>query len=1054
MNDQEEKEKGNASKKCDLIRGIMIKPKQTTVETNSEVKIDNQKVMESNTEAETLLSKLNIKSVKVTSDQSKINPVKSILKQNPVTSNTTKQTKQSVGNKTKPNTPEKVSPSKVKTKTIEMSKSEDKSTSRSTATEINTSSEITQDSEENTDFLRTTYNMIKINNPKLLASRAAKLNLVKQTLLNIENEKSSKPLGKDKTEKRCDDCGAPLSSGRDFIMHRDKCEVRQKKLEKILSGLKLPKSLQNTPQKDESLDSPTHVPSRIIINLSDRFESNESDPRPENITEDVEKSASDSDEPIPNPGDMDEQSMTESSQSNTSSASQKTPSKTNKSPFRSLYNLYDGLNREHIDIILNASRNERTLRSRPQEKEDKSEKSSKEYKDNNYEVEKTQNEIIITTRITGNVIERNTLIRPVQNDPNTTTSTESNTVDEAQANSRTLYETLKNTYQNAHLNTDSDFQEVQETPQPHRELISDCPQGLPRSANIKKLLKRNVLNPIRMKGPLLPDGKKFFRLDRKSFPLEKSKVKSMKKKGKLVKITSLLNNFIESPSAKKSTISKKKKFLKECQKDLKTSWQIEETEKRNDEIKNARAMRASNRSIRKKEDATQEETEDVLITEQSNVTNETLTPNEPQAQVVNNSEDEEEEEEEETGEEEQVVPVANLFIPYNFVSTVSTPSKETTSIDKDIEKTTSETAEPILADPKITETTQSTLPVESEKPDKPMSFSTPNPVSIVKQDLKRKSPGILDNTLLQTQPCLNSSQISQKTPIPHSKNTSIIMTPSTPKSKQQLTLKQEILEELRKLENRKWCDVCKKPFANNSTLNLHYSSLAHKRNVERSLFGGEDKKKVENKERKVRGRKKGSVMKKEITPETSEDEEVENMWCEEEEEEAVELSEEEKEEEPVQKKGRTRNTLSSSENSKDPPVDKPEPVKRARRSSTIDLERTLADNVTDDIQKENTFVQNKGTPQSSKNKGKMCTTCNVSFPSDVQLNKHYSSKMHKTAAALIADGKPKVCSVCKVSFTTNNQLHRHYTTQMHKTAAAKLVNELEGRGVIKTALFP
>uniref|UniRef100_A0A8D9F6T2 C2H2-type domain-containing protein n=1 Tax=Cacopsylla melanoneura TaxID=428564 RepID=A0A8D9F6T2_9HEMI len=882
------------------------------------------------------------------------------------------------------------------------------------------------DSEESSDFMKT-YNIVKIKNPQLLASRTAKLNLIKQTLLNIESEKNAKSSGKDKIEKRCDDCGTPLSSGRDFIMHRDKCEVRQKKLEKILSGLNLPKSLQNTPQKEEYQSSPnkTNVSDRIVTNLTDRLEASD---KVSNLTDrpeandkvsspvDTEDDAQSCEEPLYTETDIQEESRTENV-SNTSS--QKTPNKTNKSPFRSLYNLYDGLNKEHINIILKASRNERTLRSRSQETDDQIDKESDKCKHN--ESETSQSEIIITTRITGNVIERNTMIRPVQNDtepvPVPSNSNEpDSTVDEGQANSRTLYEALKNSCQNVLVKTESDLNEQDATapPQPQRELISDCPQGLPRSANIRKLLKRNVLNPIRRKGSILSD--KLMRMDRKSFTLEKSKIKALKKNEKLA---SLLNNLIESPNMKKSIISKKRKFLQECQKDLKTSWQIEETEKRNEEERNARAMRASNRRTRKMEDKPEGE--------QQNESNEQETVETNQAEHVTLPTDEEE--------EEQVVPTANLFIPYNFVS-AGTPSKDIAPI---LEKTPTETPIEITSQPNVTDIDPITVSpqadtfnVDSSLRDQPSTetnsqqpHTTTTPGNVFLSSRKTKSPAV-------------------KTP----------KTPYTPKSKEQLMLKQEIMEELRKLESRKWCKVCKKPFANNSTLNLHYSSVAHKKLVEKSLFGGNVDKEIKE---KVRGRKKSPTAtptKKtmNITPETSDGEMEESLW----EEEQVKLLEEEDtdEEEPVEKKakrGKPRQTLSvTSEN--EPSAQQQQPVRRSRRSSTLD--KTDSKENTNEENKETTYTSPTQTPNSKSKDKNLCTTCNVSFLSELQLNKHYASKMHKTASFIVADGKPKVCSVCKVSFTTNNQLHRHYTTQLHKTAAAKLVTELEGRGVIKTALFP
>ncbi|KAL1463772.1 hypothetical protein WDU94_015490 [Cyamophila willieti] len=866
------------------------------------------------------------------------------------------------------------------------------------------------DVEENSDFMKT-YNIVKIKNPQLLASRTAKLNLIKQTLLNIENEKNSKSSGKDKSEKRCDDCGTPLTSGRDFIMHRDKCEVRQKKLEKILSGLKLPKSLQNTPQKDESHSSPskTNVPERIVTNLTDIFEANEK----VSIAEDNE-------EPLDTESDIQDESRTEDV-SNTSS--QKTSNKTIKSPFRSLYNLYDGLKKEHINIILKASRNERTLRSKSQETDDQLDKESDQCKNNKSET--SQSEIIITTRISGNMIERNTMIRPVQNDtkpaPVPSNSNElDSTVDEGQVNSRTLYEALKNSCQNALDNTESNSGEQDATapPQPQRELISDCPQGLPRSANIRKLLKRNVLNPIRRKGSILSD--KFLKIDRKSFTLEKSKIKALKKNEKLA---SLLNNLIDSPNMKKTIISKKKKFVQDCQKDLKTSWQIEETEKRNEEERNARAMRA-NRRIRRMEDESEggnDDQQNETISEQEIVqTN--------QAERVTLPAEEEEDEEE----EEQVVPTANLFIPYNFVSAIT----------------------PKEIAPRL-ETTQTETPITISSQSSGTNID-PIPVALQTETIKEEKPLVEPYSEANSQQAhtptspANVSLPSRKTKSPAVKTPK---TPYTPKSREQLMLKQEIMEELRKLENRKWCKVCKKPFANNSTLTLHYSSLAHKKLVEKSLFGGDADK--ETKEKKVGGRKKSTTPTKRtinITPETSDDEEMEeSLW----EEEQIELMEEEdlEEYEPIEKKakrGRPRQTLSvTSEN--EPPAQE-QPVRRSRRSSTLD--KTDSKENTNEENKETTHTSPTQTP-SSKNKDKnLCTTCNVTFPSEIQLNKHYESKMHKTASFIVADGKPKVCSVCKVSFTTNNQLHRHYATQLHKTAAAKMVTELEGRGVIKTALFP
>lgn len=829
-------------------------------------------------------------------------------------------------------------------------------------------------SERNSDFLRT-YNMMKIQNPKLLASRAAKLNLVKQTLLNIENEKTSKSSSKDKIERRCDDCGTPLCSGRDFIMHRDKCEVRQKRLEKILSGLKLPKSLQNTPQKEDSAHTLPSVPASIITNLSEIFDSNEEDAQSATETDNViQVTQLRANKPLG------------------------TPSKSNKSPFRTLYNLYDGLNKEHIDIILNASRNERTLRSRAQESDLKSERRSKNFR-KNFEIDNSQNEIIITTRIRGNVIERNTLIRPVQSEPEETAalSVDSSTVDEGQVNSRNMYETLKNNCQIPEpvpcIQGDLD------TPQPRRELISDCPQGLPRSANIRKLLKRNVLNPIRRKSSILQESKKS-KLERRNSLVEKAKMKISRKRAKLEKITSLLNDIIESPNVKKSTFDKKKKFVQECQKDFKSSWQIEETDKRQE-----RAMRATTRSGRKLENKGNEgqisDTLDEMQIGTNQVQVEIIQSN---AQIVKSPEVQ--------PKEERVSNSGNLFVPYDFVLTTPVPDK--------VQKTYSETHNFSLSTKKNTEASAKTPIITSDVRNK-----TPQEVmSLIAEDTRQPTP------------------IPRIAVVPSKRNT-----PGTPRSLEQILLKQEIMEELKKLESRKWCDVCKKPFANSSSLNLHFTSVAHKKRVESSLFGGSQGgnqlKMTANVEKKVRRIKKEVEEEIEATPETSEDdEEIENMCCEDE-EETVELSEDEKQEAIVQekaKRGRPRLTLSSSsENTAH------SSVKRTRRSSTLILEQTLAES-NETLQKEN-----NETPQSKSNK--TCATCNVSFPSDVQLNRHYSSKMHKTAAVLVADGKPKVCSVCKVSFSVNSQLHKHYATQTHKMAAAKLVNQLEERGVIKTALF-
>ncbi|KAL1463771.1 hypothetical protein WDU94_015490 [Cyamophila willieti] len=388
------------------------------------------------------------------------------------------------------------------------------------------------------------------------------------------------------------------------------------------------------------------------------------------------------------------------------------------------------------------------------------------------------------------------------------------------------------------------------------------------------------------------------------------------------------------------------------------------------------------------------------------------------------------EEEEDEEEEEQVVPTANLFIPYNFVSAIT----------------------PKEIAPRL-ETTQTETPITISSQSSGTNID-PIPVALQTETIKEEKPLVEPYSEANSQQAhtptspANVSLPSRKTKSPAVKTPK---TPYTPKSREQLMLKQEIMEELRKLENRKWCKVCKKPFANNSTLTLHYSSLAHKKLVEKSLFGGDADK--ETKEKKVGGRKKSTTPTKRtinITPETSDDEEMEeSLW----EEEQIELMEEEdlEEYEPIEKKakrGRPRQTLSvTSEN--EPPAQE-QPVRRSRRSSTLD--KTDSKENTNEENKETTHTSPTQTP-SSKNKDKnLCTTCNVTFPSEIQLNKHYESKMHKTASFIVADGKPKVCSVCKVSFTTNNQLHRHYATQLHKTAAAKMVTELEGRGVIKTAL--